>query len=111
MGSTMNPPERPRAVRKPFIAAIVITDMLSEQQISSRTSDLSVSGCFVPTPTPLNPGVKVRIAIVYAGAKVVAFGRVGSARANGMSVAFTEIEQRDQDVLEQWLSDLRVREE
>jgi hypothetical protein len=106
----LKPPQRPRALRKPFVAAIVITDMTAEQQISSRTSDLSVNGCFVPTPVPLNPGVKVRIAVVHAGAKVVAFGRVVSARADGMSIAFTEIEQRDQEVLERWLSDLRVRE-
>jgi hypothetical protein len=105
----LKPPRRPRALRKPFVAAIVITDMTSEQ-ISSRTSDLSVNGCFVPTPDPLNPGVKVRIAVVHAGAKVVAFGRVVSARADGMSIAFTEIEPRDQEVLERWLSDLRVRE-
>ena len=106
----MKPPRRPRALRKPFVAAIAITDMISEQQISSHTSDLSVNGCFVPTPAPLDPGVKVRIAVVHAGAKVVAFGRVVGARADGMSIAITEIEQRDQEVLERWLSGLRVKE-
>jgi hypothetical protein len=104
-------PQRPRALRQPFVAAIVVTDIDSEQQISSRTSDLSVSGCFVPTTIGLNPAAKVRIAIAYAGAKVTAFGRVVSARADGMSIAFDKIEQRDQEILEKWLSDLRVREE
>jgi hypothetical protein len=99
---------RPRELRKPFVAAIVITDVVSEQQMSTRTSNLSVHGCFVPTPTPLNPGVKVQITIVYAGAKVVAFGRVVSVRADGMGIAFTEIEQRDQSILERWMSDLRA---
>jgi PilZ domain len=98
----------PRALRKPFVAAIVITDVTSERQISARTSDLSVRGCFVPTPTPLNPGVRVRVTIVYAGAKVGAFGRVVSAHADGMGVVFTKIEQADQAVLERWMSDLRV---
>ena len=105
----MKLPRRPRALRKPFVAAIAITDLISERQMSARTSDLSVHGCFVPTPTPWNPGDKVRIVIVHAGAKVVAFGRVVSARAEGMSIAFTKIEERDQVVLEGWLSDLRVR--
>ena len=97
---------RPRALRKPFVAAIVITDVVSEQQMSTRTSDLSVHGCFVPTPTPLNPGVKVQITIVYGGAKVVALGHVVSARAGGMGIAFTKIEARDQAVIDGWLKDL-----
>ena len=104
----MTPPQRPRSLRKPFVAAIVITDMISEQQISGRTSDLSINGCFVPTQSALSPGVKLRIAVVHAGAKVVALGHVVSARGDGMSIAFDKIEQRDQEVLERWLSELRL---
>jgi hypothetical protein len=105
----VKPAQRHRALRKPFVAAIVITDVASERQMSSHTSDLSVHGCFVPTPTPLNPGVKVRITIVHAGAKVVAFGDVIYARAEGMGIAFTKIEPSDQAVLERWMTDLRVK--
>jgi hypothetical protein len=101
-------PQRPRALRKPFVAAIVITDVVSELQISTHTSDLSMHGCFVSTPTPLNLGLKVQITIVYASSKVVASGRVVFARADGMGIAFTKIEQRDQTVLEQWISELRA---
>jgi Tfp pilus assembly protein PilZ len=97
---------RPRELRKPFVATIVITDVVSERQISAHTSNLSLHGCFVPTPTPLNLGEKVQVTIVYAGAKVAASGRVASARADGMGIAFTKIEQHDQAVLEGWLSDL-----
>jgi hypothetical protein len=104
----LNSAQRPRAPRKPFVAAIVITDVLSERQISTRTSNLSLHGCFVPTPTPLNTGVKVHITILHAGAKVVASGRVASARADGMGIAFTKIEQHDQTILERWISELRV---
>jgi hypothetical protein len=102
----LNSPQRPRALRKPFVAAIVITDVDSERQLSTRTRDLSLDGCFVITTTPLNPGVKVQITIVHAGAKVAAFGRVVSTRADGMGIAFTKIEQRDQAVLGRWISDL-----
>jgi hypothetical protein len=101
-------PRRPRGLRKPFVAPIVITEIISERQTSTCTSDLSVHGCSVLTPTPLNPGVKVRIAIVHADAKVVTFGHIVSARADGMSIAFDKIEERDQAVLERWISDLRV---
>jgi len=105
----VKPAQRHRALRKPFVGAIVITDVASERQMSSHTSDLSVHGCFVPTPTPLNAGVKVRITIVHAGAKVMAFGDVIYARAEGMGIAFTKIEPSDQAVLERWMTDLRVK--
>jgi hypothetical protein len=52
--------------------------------------------------------VKVHITILHAGAKVVASGRVASARADGMGIAFTKIEQHDQTILERWISELRV---
>jgi diguanylate cyclase (GGDEF)-like protein len=94
--------DRQRAFRKPFVAAIVVTDMASEEQISAHTSDLSMHGCFVATTTPLNPGVKVRINMVHAGSRAVVFGDVTYARADGMGIGFTRIGQGDQVVLERW---------
>jgi hypothetical protein len=96
-------------LRKPFVAAIVITEVVSERQISAHTSDLSVHGCFVTTPTPSNPGAKVRVTIVHAGAKIVALGHVVSAHGGGMGIAFTSIEPGDQAILELWMSELRVK--
>lgn len=101
--------ERHRALRKPFVGAIVITDVTSERQMSAHTSSLSAHGCFVPTPTPLNSGAQVRITIVHAGAKVVAFGHVIYVLAGGMGIAFTKIEPSDQAVLERWMTNLRVQ--
>lgn len=109
MEPTLKPAQRNRGLRRPFVAAIVITDMVSERQMSARTSDLSLRGCFVTTPTALNPGTKVRVAIVHAGAKIMVLGRVVSARAEGMGIVFTKIEPSDQAVLELWKSDLRVK--
>lgn len=105
----LKPAQRPRALRKPFVAPIVIIDVASERQMSLHTSELSVRGCFVPTPTPLNPGAKVRITIVHTGSKAVAFGHVIHSRAEGMGITFTKIEPSDQGVLERWMTDLRVK--
>jgi len=105
----LKPGHRNRALRKPFVAAIVITEIASERQMSARTSDLSVHGCFVTTPTPSNPGAKVRVTIVHAGQKIVALGHVVSAHAEGMGIAFTNIEPGDQVILELWMSNLRVK--
>jgi hypothetical protein len=96
-------------LRKPFVATIVITDVVSERQISAHTSDLSLHGCFVTTPTPSNPGAKVRVTIVHAGAKIVALGHVVFAHGGGMGITFTSIEPSDQAILEMWMTDLRVK--
>ena len=103
-------PPRPRELRKPFVASIVITDLISERQMSTRKNDLNVHGCFLATVDPFNPEGNIRIAIYYAGTEVVASGRVVSARADGMSIAFAKIEQRDEAVVERWLSALRLTE-
>jgi hypothetical protein len=100
--------KRPRALRKAFAAAIVITDVVSEQRKMTRTCDLGLNGCFVPTLTPFKKEAEVRISIVYASAKVEAFGRVAFARPDGMGIAFTKIEPRSREVLNQWMSDLRA---
>ena len=103
-GQPLKVVRRTRELRKPFVAAIVITDVVSERQISAHTSNLSVHGCFVPTSSPLNQGAKVQITIIYAGAKFAASGRVVAAGLDGMSIAFIRIEQDDQVVLDRWLS-------
>lgn len=105
----MKPARRNRALRKRFVAPIVITDMASERRISARTSDLSVHGCFVTTATPPSPGAKVWVTIAHAGAKIVAVGHVVSVHAEGMGIAFTNIEPGDRAVLDLWMSDLRVK--
>ena len=104
----LKPIQRPRALRKPFVATIVITDIVSELQITGRTSDLSIYGCFVPATNPWNLHVRVRVTIVHAGTKVTASGSVISTRAGGMSIGFNKLEERDQATLEQWMSDLRA---
>jgi hypothetical protein len=77
--------------------------------MSARTADLGVHGCFAVTPTFLNSGAKVRIAIVHAGAKIEIFGHVVYVRAGGMGIAFTRIEPAFQAVLDRWISDLRAQ--
>jgi hypothetical protein len=102
--------QRHRALRKPAVIPIVITDIASERQMLARTSDLGVHGCFAVTPSFLNAGAKVRITIVHAGAKVDIFGHVVYVRAEGMGIAFTKLELGDQAVLDRWVSDLRVQQ-
>jgi hypothetical protein len=104
--------ERPRAPRYPFIAGIELTDVRSEAQIRERTSDLSLFGCHVDTLKLFPTGTRVRMRIAHRGANFAALGTVVHARPNdGMEVAFTKIEQKDQLVLEKWIDELRDEEE
>jgi hypothetical protein len=100
--------QRPRTLRQAFQATILITDVATERQISTRTSDLSVNGCFVFTPIPFNKGANIRMTIVHARTIFVAFGRVIYANTEGMGIAFTRIDPHYQAVLDRWMSDLRA---
>jgi hypothetical protein len=55
-----------------------------------------------------SPGTKVRIRIVYRGASFHAQGKVIYARPeSGIGIAFTGIERENQQVLEEWISEIR----
>lgn len=100
--------ERHRARRYPFQANIELIDVQSETQISGRTGDLSLFGCYVNTLKPLAPGTKIRIKIAHRSANFQALGRVVNARSNGgMGIVFTSIQPNDQLVLDKWIAELR----
>jgi hypothetical protein len=103
-------PERPRARRYPFVAAIELTDIESEKQMREKTTDLSVFGCYVQSSIPVAVGAKVRIRISHNGSNFVASGKIAYARENkGFGIAFSKIEPNDQRTLERWIAELRNR--
>ena len=100
--------ERPRARRYSFVATIELTETQSEAKIQERTSDLSLYGCRVETHKPFPTGAKVRIRIAHKSANFVALARVSyTTSEGGMGIAFTQIEPKDQLVLEKWVEELR----
>ena len=101
-------PERPRARRYPFVASIELTELQSETQTREQTSELSLFGCHVHTEKPLPTGTAVWLKISYQGASFEAFGRVANVQPNtGIGIVFTKIEEREQLVLEKWITELR----
>ena len=101
-------PERPRARRYPFAASVELTSLESEAEVREQTIDLSLFGCRVTTVKPWASGTKVRMRIAYRGAIFTALGRIAHARTSaGMGVVFTQIEQKDQLVLEKWIAETR----
>ena len=102
-------PERPRARRFTFLANIELINVESEAKMIDRTGDLTLFGCQVRTISPWAVGTKVRLKITYKGASFVAVGRVASVRAHAMGVKFTEVADKDQLVLEKWMTELREK--
>jgi hypothetical protein len=99
-----------RATRHPFAAAIEVTDIRSEKQVTTRTRDLSVFGCFAETTKPFPRGTLVRLRIHHGTAKISVRGRIVYVRAGeGMGIVFSGIEPRDQAILDRWLAEMRDR--
>jgi PilZ domain len=97
-------PERRRGPRYLFIADTEVTNMSSAAKRSARTSELSISGCFIDTRDPAPAGTELRIRISQRNATFTAFGCVISVIPNtGMSIAFTSIEPDQLSVLKKWL--------
>ena len=100
--------EKPRARRYPFAASIELVEMESGAERRGQTTDISVFGCRVNLAEPLATGSKVRLRIVYRGAVLSALGLVANVRnKSSIGVVFTKIEEKDQSVLEKWVTDLR----
>jgi len=79
--------------------------------IRSRTSDLSLGGCFLEMPNPLPKGTQIRIALwvkefkLWANAEVVT-----STPGFGIGVKFTDMTEQDRNELRQFLESMvRIR--
>ena len=79
--------------------------------IRSRTSDLSLGGCFLEMPNPLPAGAQIRLALWIKEFKLWASGQVVTSTPGfGIGVKFTEIAERDRNQLKQFLeSAARIR--
>ena len=79
--------------------------------IRSRTSDLSLGGCFLELPNPLLKGTQIRIALWVKEYKLWANGAViTSTPGFGIGVKFTEMTEQDRNQLKQFLdSMIRIR--
>ena len=100
--------ERPRARRYPLAASIEIIEMESGTELRAQTTDISVFGCRVNVAPPWPTGSKLRLRIFHRGAVLIALGAVANVRVKGgMGVVFMQIEEKQQSVLEKWLTELR----
>lgn len=100
--------EHPRSSpRYSFAVAIELTDVQSQTQIQGRTKDLSPCGCGVDAERSFPKGTPVRIKLSHEGTNVAALARVVYASpVLGMGLAFTQVDPKDERILEEWIAEL-----
>jgi hypothetical protein len=97
--------EQRRHVRFPLTAFVEALEPKSNMQISGRSSDVSLGGCYVDTLNPFSEGTLIRIRLTKenisfeANAKVV-FSQIGM----GMGVAFLSAEKDQFQIYQKWIN-------
>jgi hypothetical protein len=99
--------EQHRATRHAFVARVEVVDLDSERQIIAHTGNLSTFGCFIETGVSFPRGTRIRMRITHRGTTFVALGQVADTRTTGMGVRFASMEPAHQQILENWLAQLR----
>jgi hypothetical protein len=97
-----------RAVRRcQFVASAEVTELGSQTQLSARTSEIGLGGCYVDTLSPFPDGTIVRVRIIRDGGVFESQGKVVYVQDRfGMGIAFTEIAPDQRALLQNWIAEL-----
>jgi hypothetical protein len=68
-------PEARHSPRYPLVAAAELLDMQSRSKFNTKTSDLSLTGCYLDMLNPPPVGTRVKVTITYHDSIFEAFGR------------------------------------
>jgi hypothetical protein len=96
--------EHRRHARFPLTALVEVLEPESNVQILGRSSDVSLSGCYVDTLNPFPAGTIIRVRLTRdsttfeANAKVV-----NSQMGMGMGIAFTSAEKDQFQIYQKWI--------
>jgi len=105
--SVLSPAERRRTLRFPFSAAVELTEAQSGAQMSGRTSDLGLGGCYIDTLNPFPAGTEVKIRILKGNETFEAQARVTFAQSGmGMGVAFVSAQPNQVRTFRAWIQEI-----
>jgi hypothetical protein len=97
-------PERRRTPRYPFAASAELVEASSGVKSTLKVSELSLNGCFVQAPNPLEKGTSVLLKIYKDPQYFEARATVMYATPNqGMGLTFHEVKPFFAGVLQKWL--------
>jgi hypothetical protein len=96
--------ERRRAPRFPFVASAEVFLESVGKILAARISDISASGCYMDTISPLMDGTAVRLKILTETEVFEAPATVVYSHTHlGMGLMFGQLLPKSRDVLQNWL--------
>jgi len=98
--------ERRTAPRYPFFADADVTEIASDSTLPAKTSDLSLSGCFLDIPFSPSEGAEIRVRISHKNMTFTTLGKIAYVMPKmGMGVTFTSFEDEQLAILQEWISE------
>jgi hypothetical protein len=99
--------DRRGAPRFTFVATILIVELHSRLELQARTTDISLSGCYVDSMNPFPANTEISLKITHEDKSFVALGKVAYSQSNmGMGVAFVKADPDQLKILRAWLREL-----
>lgn len=96
--------ERRRTPRFPFIATAEVIEKPGQPGIAARVTELSLHGCYVELPNPLEKGREAMFKLYAGGRYFESQGTVVYSQPNlGFGVRFQNINPHYLTVLKRWL--------
>ena len=104
-------PSKQRSVRRcPLVASAEVTELSSGAQLSARTSELGLGGCYVDALNPFPKGTLVGLKILRDQGVFETKARVVYCDPRfGMGLAFTETTPDQRSILETWLAEIVIQ--
>lgn len=98
--------QKRRGPRYSFMATAAV-EVQSGAKFVTRTSELSLHGCYLDMMNPFPEGTQIKLKITHRNADFEALGKVLYAQPNmGMAVAFDTVDPAHQAVLAKWMREL-----
>jgi PilZ domain-containing protein len=104
------PAERRGALRYCVAMDGQVMELLTRSRMTVRCSDLSLSGCYLDTLNPLEPGTPLIVRLEHGGRGFEVQARVAyMAPRMGMGVEFAQpIPEDESPVLQAWIEELKA---
>jgi hypothetical protein len=101
-------PTKRRSVRRcSLVASVEVTELRSGAQLSARTSELGLGGCYVDALNPFPEGTLVGLRILRDQGVFETKAKVAYCDPRfGMGLAFTEMTADQRSLLETWLAEI-----
>jgi len=102
--------ERRLNKRHAFSATAEVTELRTGASLSTRAADLSLQGCYLDSLNPFEVGARIRVRINWDGFDLTCAAIVRDSQPGmGMGVAFTDMDDAREAVLQGWIDQLASR--